>query len=57
MKALRRLLGVLVPLALGGCQAFNGLSNTVGSLLATVIALAVIAIPFVLAYYAYKHQL
>ena len=48
------LLLVLLPLNLGGCQAFGGLSNSVGSLLATAISLAVVVAPFVLSYYLYN---
>jgi len=43
----------LVP-ALGGCSLFAGLTQSVGSLLAVAISLAVIAAPFVLSYYLYK---
>ena len=57
MKALRRTLLYLLPLGLGGCSAFSGLSQSLGSVFATVLALAVIAIPFVLAYYFYTHKL
>jgi hypothetical protein len=45
---------LLLTPALGGCQAFGALSQSVGSLLAIAISLAVIAAPFVLAYYLYK---
>ena len=55
MKRLARaaLLLALAP-ALGGCSVFTGLTQSVGSLLAVAISLAVIAAPFVLAYYLYK---
>jgi hypothetical protein len=45
---------VLLTPALGGCQLFSALSQSVGSLLAIAISLAIIAAPFVLAYYLYK---
>ena len=54
MKGIRRILLLLLPLSLGGCQMFGALSNTVGSLLATAISLAVVAAPFVLSYYLWK---
>ena len=55
MKRLARaaLILLLVP-ALGGCSLFTGLSQSVGSLLAVAISLALIAAPFVLSYYLYK---
>ncbi|HLF94196.1 MAG TPA: hypothetical protein VJB14_12105 [Planctomycetota bacterium] len=57
MKGFRR--GVLVLLlapALGGCQLFGALTQSVGSLLGVAISLAAIAIPFVLSYYLYRRN-
>lgn len=57
MRALRRSVLCLLPLGLGGCSMFSGLTQSLGSILGTVIALAIVAIPFVLAYYFYTHKL
>jgi hypothetical protein len=54
VKGLRRTLLLLLPLSLGGCQMFGALSQSVGSVLATAISLALVAAPFVLSYYLYK---
>lgn len=55
MKRLAR--GALVLLlapALGGCQIFTGLTQSIGSLLSVAVSLAAVAAPFVLAYYLYR---
>jgi hypothetical protein len=57
VKAFRRALLFLLPLGLGGCSVFSGLSQSLGTVLSTAIALAIIAIPFVLSYYLYRHKL
>jgi hypothetical protein len=57
VKALRRALLLVLPLGLGGCSVFSGLTQSLGSVLSTAIALAIIAIPFVLSYYLYKGKL
>ncbi len=50
----RGALVLLLAPALGGCQLFGALTQSLGSLLGTAISLAVIAVPFVLSYYLYK---
>lgn len=50
----RGALVLLLAPALGGCQLFGALTQSVGSLLGVAISLAAIAIPFVLSYYLYK---
>jgi hypothetical protein len=57
VKALRRALLFVLPLGLGGCSVFSGLSQSLVTVLSTAIALAIIAIPFVLSYYLYKGKL
>jgi len=52
----RGALVLLLAPALGGCQLFGALTQSVGSLLGVAISLAAIAIPFVLSYYLYKRN-
>jgi len=54
-RFLRSAFVVLLIPALGGCQLFQGLTQSVGSVLSLAISLAIIAIPFVLTYYHF-HQ-
>jgi hypothetical protein len=58
MKTLGRILVLAAgALSLEGCSLFSSLTNAVGPLLGFVIALALIAAPFVLSYYLYKGKL
>ena len=54
LNVVKACLLLLLPLSLGGCQVFSGLSQSVGSILAAAISLALVAAPFVLSYYLYK---
>jgi hypothetical protein len=54
VRKLGRVFLALLPLGLGGCSLFQGLTQSVGSLLAVAISLALVAAPFVLAYYLYR---
>ena len=52
----RRLLPLLLIPALGGCQLFTGLTQSVGSLLSVAISLAAIAAPIALSYWLYTRD-
>jgi hypothetical protein len=58
MKSLVRLLLLLLgSFSLEGCSLFSSLTNALGPVLGFVLALALIALPFVLSYYLYKGKL
>lgn len=54
---LRRVLILLLPLSLGGCQLIGAGGSLIGGILTIALYLAAIAAPILLSYYLYKHHL
>jgi hypothetical protein len=57
LSRIRRVLAVLLPLSLGGCQLLGAGGSMIGSLFSLALYLAAIAAPILLSYYLYKHHL
>jgi hypothetical protein len=57
LSRIRRVLIVLLPLSLGGCQLLGAGGSMIGSIFSLALYLAAIAAPILLSYYLYKHHL
>jgi hypothetical protein len=57
LSRLRRVLILLLPLSLGGCQLLGAGGSLIGTVFSIALYLAAIAAPIILSYYLYKHQL
>jgi hypothetical protein len=54
---LRRVLVLLLPLSLGGCQLIGAGGSMIGGLLQFALYLAAIAAPILLSYYLYHRHI
>jgi hypothetical protein len=54
LPRIRRVLTVLLPLSLGGCQLLGAGGSMIGSVFSLALYLAAIAAPILLSYYLYN---